>query len=207
MPDINTPRQATITFTNLFQFFTTVSTFMLVFFVVMISIFNSSIKGIIYLGGLLITAAFNYIFMNVIKNPYDPNTSGYCSLFQIPNRDFNAPSIGSVVYGFTMAYLFAPMTKGPERVNIPIIITITSLFLMNTYTKINNNCNPSWGIMLGFAFGVICGIIQFTLLDTTGYSSLLYFDEITSNNVVCSRPKNQNFVCSVWKNGQIIKNL
>jgi hypothetical protein len=203
----STPFQATITFTNIFQYFTTTSTFILVFFVVMISVFNSSIKGIIYLGGLLITTFFNYIFMHVIKNEYEPGTSGYCSIFQFPGRKYNAPSLGSVVYGFTMAYLFAPMTKGPERVNIPIIITLTTLFLINTYTKIKNNCNPSWGIVLGFAFGVICGITQFTLLDVTGYSSLLYFDEITSNNVVCSRPKDQNFVCSVWKNGQIIKNL
>ena len=63
--------QATITFTNIFQFFTATSTFILVFFVVMISVFNSSIKGIIYLGGLLITTFFNYIFMHVIKNEYD----------------------------------------------------------------------------------------------------------------------------------------
>jgi hypothetical protein len=208
MSDVSSaPKAATFTFTNIFQFFSTISTFLLVFFVVMISIFNQSIKGIIYLGGLLIATFFNFIFMNVIKNEYDPKAQEYCALFQFPNIKYNSPSLGSVIYGFTLAYLFAPMTISPEKVNIPIIITLVSLFLMNSYTKWKNNCNPSWGIVLGFAFGVLFGITQFTLLKASGYSSLLYFDEITSNNVVCDRPTDQNFVCSVWKNGQIIKNL
>ena len=37
-------------------------------------------------------------------------------------------------------------------------------------------------------------------------SSLLYFDEFISNNVVCSRPTEQTFRCSVYKNGELISN-
>ena len=161
-------KAATFTFTNIFEFFSTISTFLLVFFVVMSSIFNESIKGIIYLGGLLIATFFNFIFMHVIQHKYDDDVKEYCALFQFPDEKYNSPSLGSVIYGFTLAYLFAPMTKSPERINIPIIITLVSLFLMNSYTKWKNKCNPSWGIVLGFAFGVLFGITQFTLLDATG---------------------------------------
>jgi hypothetical protein len=42
------------------------------------------------------------------------------------------------------------------------------------------------------------------LFHVSGYDSLLYFDELESNNVTCSRPSKQTFKCSVYKNGELI---
>ena len=39
------------------------------------------------------------------------------------------------------------------------------------------------------------------------FESLLFFNDLTSNNVVCKRPTNQTFKCSVYKNGQVIQDL
>ena len=42
------------------------------------------------------------------------------------------------------------------------------------------------------------------LLHEAGYDSLLYFDELLSNKVACSRPSKQSFKCSVYKGGELI---
>ena len=58
--------------------------------------------------------------------------------------------------------------------------------------------------ILGALVGFILGTLWYTLFHTSGYDSLLYFDELRSNKVVCSRPAKQSFKCSVYKNGQLV---
>ena len=49
------------TFSNLFQLISSMSSFLLVFFMVMISFFNSDAKGLIYLGFLMIASILNVL--------------------------------------------------------------------------------------------------------------------------------------------------
>ena len=100
-----------LTLSNVFQFFSAISPFLLIFFMVMISIFNNSIKGLIYLAGILLAMGINLFFLNLIKHPKDPNGSPTCDLFQsnIVTSPFNVPSVNSLLIAFTIAYLVLPM--------------------------------------------------------------------------------------------------
>ena len=45
--------------------------------------------------------------------------------------------------------------------------------------------------------------MYFFILVVLG-KEFLYFNELGSNNVVCKRPSEQTFKCSVYKNGELI---
>ena len=56
-----------LSFSNLLQFFAAISPILLAFCLVMISLFNSDIKGMVYLGGILIACLINLFVLNTLK--------------------------------------------------------------------------------------------------------------------------------------------
>ena len=75
---------------------------------------------------------------------------------------------------------------------------------MDAITKVQNKCSTYPGIIFCALTGFLLGAIWYTIFHSAGYDSLLYFDELQSNAVRCSRPEKQTFKCSVYKNGQLI---
>ena len=59
----------------------------------------------------------------------------------------------------------------------------------------------------GIVIGAGMGIGWCMLFYMTGHADLLYFNDLISNNVICSRPQKQTFKCSIYKNGELVKNL
>ena len=53
-------------FANIFMYFSTISPFLLVFLMVMISIFNNNLKGFVYLLGILLLFIVVVLFQNAI---------------------------------------------------------------------------------------------------------------------------------------------
>jgi len=60
-----------LTITNLFQFVSALLPLLLIFFMVMISIFNQDIKGLVYLAGILIKSVINVFLLHMIANKSD----------------------------------------------------------------------------------------------------------------------------------------
>ena len=87
MPDGVSGLQFTIT--NVLQFASFISPFILGFFLVMSSIFNQDIKGFIYLGGVLISTIINIFLLNIIRHESSPNRAPICDVI-----DFNIFSMG-----------------------------------------------------------------------------------------------------------------
>lgn len=171
---------------------------------IMISVFNQDIKGLIYLGGILIAIFITVAVKNLIKSPAD-NPAFTCELFDFPGNtsNYNVPSLNSVLIAFTFAYLQKPMDDY-NQYNYSIIASIFMLFMIDAVTKVQSNCTKPLGIVSGAIIGYTLGVIYYTLIYSTGYKNLLYLNELTSNNVTCSRPSNQQFKCAVYKNGTLI---
>ena len=55
----------TSSFSNLFSFLGLMAPLLLTFFVVASSLFNTDLKGIVYLGGLLCASVINLFFMKM----------------------------------------------------------------------------------------------------------------------------------------------
>lgn len=197
-----------LTITNVFQFISALTPLLLTFFMVMISIFNQDLKGLVYLAGILIVSVVNVFLLNIIKNKRDESSAVSCNIFNLPFNmtEYNVPSLNSVLISFTIAYLLLPMIT-TKQTNYGLIVALFSIFIIDAISKIMNRCTTTAGVILGLLTGTLFGSLWYTLFHSTGHNSLLYFDEVISNKVYCSRPKKQTFKCAVYKNGELIKTL
>ena len=142
--------------------------------------------------------------MNQIGSKRDINSEFSCDFINIPFMSgFNSPAPSSLFIAFTIAYLVLPMQYNGQM-NYVILAALLCLLVMDGITKVNKNCTTKGGAFLGALVGLILGAVWYSLFHISGADSLLYFDELQSNNVVCSRPSKQSFKCSVYKNGRLI---
>jgi hypothetical protein len=88
--------------------------------------------------------------------------------------------------------------------NYAVLAFLLTLLGIDFITKVQNKCTTYAGSALGGLVGFLFGTIWYVLFHAMGFDSLLYFDELRSDNVICSRPTKQTFKCSVYKNGEII---
>ena len=61
-------------------------------------------------------------------------------------------------------------------------------------------------LFLNVVSGLISGLLIIVAMNAGGSSKFLFFNEIQSSKVVCTRPKKQQFKCAVYKNGELISN-
>ena len=193
-----------LTLYNILQLFSLISALLLVFFLVMSSLFNQNLKGIVYLAGVLLASCINIFLMNQIGSGMLKDASMSCDLIKLPIlSEFNSPAPTSLFIAFTIAYLVLPMYYN-NQINYVVLASLLCLLAMDAITKITNKCTTSSGSILGTLVGLVLGTAWYTLFHQSGYDSLLYFDELQSNKVICSKPSKQTFKCSVYKGGTLI---
>jgi hypothetical protein len=190
---------------NMFKLFSAISPMLLVFFLVVSSLFNQDVKGLIYLAGLMLACIINIFAMNQIKSIKSPGTNVICELFDFPKTVYNSPNITSMMISFTTLYVLLPMNYN-NAINYSVVVFFLCMFSVDTFTKIKYSCTTGSGIVLGTLVGGLLGLLWYSLLKNSGNSSLLYFDELQTNKVKCSKPDKQTFKCSVYKNGTLISN-
>ena len=195
----------TMNITNMFKLFSAVSPMLLVFFLVVSSLFNQDVKGLIYLAGLMLACVVNIFLMNQIKSNKSNDAEIICDLFDFPKSNYNSPNITSMMIAFTTLYILLPMNYNNE-INYSVVAFLLCLFSIDVFTKLTYSCTTVSGIVLGTLIGSILGIIWYSVLKNSGHSSLLYFDELQTNKVKCSKPNKQTFKCSVYKNGTLVSN-
>jgi hypothetical protein len=195
-----------VTLTNIFQFGAFISPFLLGFFLILSSIFNQDLKGFVYLAGVLLSSVINILLKNIIRSPMASDAEPICSLVKMEifsDQNFNSPNISSSFLAFTIAYLLLPMFYN-NQMNYIVLVFLIVLFVLDTMTKLANKCTDIMGVSVGALVGFIMGAIWFSMFLSGGQGKLLYFNQEVSNNVVCSKPSNQTFKCSVYKGGQLI---
>lgn len=193
-----------LTFSNVVQLISALAPILITFFFLMLSLFNQNVKGIIYIAGALLAIVINLFLMNQIKSPIDANASYICNIIDIPIlTKYNNPSANSLFIAFTIAYMLLPMIYNNEM-NFAVISALSVLFVLDGLTRVTHKCTNIAGTILGGLVGFLFGAIWYTIFHSLGYDKLLYFNEVSSNNVVCSKPSKQTFKCKVYKNGEII---
>ena len=195
--------------TNVVHIISLTSPILITFFILMLSLFNVDIKGIIYLMGILITMLINrFVFMNLVKQERSPDEALSCEIFTIFGDPFpyNSPASSSVFIAFTTMYLLLPMfsSNSPDNYNYPVIAFFLSLFCVDAYSKIMKRCNKLLSIMLGLGVGLLFGGLWYSLFKFTGNEEFLFMNELKSNRAICSKPSDQKFVCKVYKNGKLL---
>ena len=203
----NTVQGIEFNMTNILKYFSMVSPFLIAFFMVMISVFNSNFKGFIYLGGLAILLLITTMFQNVIK--YNPMEHGHvsriCKVFSFPNPIglYSIPQFSSALYSYTFIYLFAPMISN-GMFNFPLILCILTFLVIDSVIKVNGNCTNPLGVLFGIIMGIVWGALFFTILNAYSNADYLFYSDYLSDKVACSMPEKQKFKCRVYKNGELL---
>jgi hypothetical protein len=74
-----------LNFSNVFELFSLMAPLLLGFFLIMSSLFNQNLKGLVYLAGVLIAVVINIFLMNQIGSKSDPTNSAFsCNFIDIP---------------------------------------------------------------------------------------------------------------------------
>jgi hypothetical protein len=151
-----------LNFSNMLQFFAAISPILLAFCLVMLSIFNSDIKGMVYLGGVLIASLINLFILNTLKVKSQTLIPPMCNLVDFPFNlnEYVSPAFNSMFIAFTLAYLYLPM-QYISGINYPVLMFITGLLVLDGGTKIMGGCTTFSGVALGTLVGFVLGIIWF----------------------------------------------
>jgi hypothetical protein len=195
-----------LTFANVLDLFATLAPFLLGFFLVMASVFGQNIKGIVYLGGVLIASVLNIPIMSMIGSPIDEDAPPTCRFFDptsILVSAYNSPSPSTLFVAFTATYLILPMFFN-SQMNYALLVALFALLSLDLVTKVRSKCTSAGGAVLGVLVGFVFAAAWYSIFQAAGLSSLLYFNELSSNRVLCARPSKQTFKCSVFKNGELV---
>jgi len=200
------------TIINYLKLIARISPFFLVFFLVAVSFFDSQwgIKGFVYLACVLILSMVVYLVAINLKTGDGAADDTYnkdivCRMFDHPmgTHAFHRPALNSAILAYTIVYLVFPMVVN-DSYNYGIIGMLTVLFLTDTFMTLSYSCTDTFSIVLGSSIGAILSFGIVFLFIASENESLLFFNELKSNNVVCKRPSNQHFKCRVYKNGELI---
>ena len=197
-----------LTMGNLFQLVSFIAPFMLAFFLIMSSIFNQDIRGLIYLAGVLIATLINSVLMSIINDERSTNAPPlFCSIFNLTDNQlkYTSPSPTTLFIAFTATYLILPM-KANNNVNYAVVVFLVAILGIDWVTKVKAGCTSNSGALLGILTGWLLATMWYTIIHQSGYKTLLYFDALNSNKVYCKRPSKQSFKCNVYKNGELISN-
>ena len=195
-----------MTFANIMDMFATLAPFLLGFFLVMASVFAQNIKGLVYIGGVLIASILNIPIMHLIGSHLDPEAPLKCQVFDLTNlvvSGYNAPSPSTLFVAFTSAYLVLPMIFNGQM-NYAILVTLLALLCLDMVTKVMSRCTTPAGAIMGAMVGVVFAMGWYGIFESLGLSELMYFNEINSNRIMCKKPSKSTFKCAVYKNGQLV---
>ena len=197
---------ARLSYPTMFTFLSLISPYVLVLLLLLNSIINSNIKGLIYLFGVIILFFIVLLFqssINVSGNTYTP--PAYCRLFSSKIPDFSIPSFNSALIMFTFVYVLIPMVVY-NAMNLPFLCILLILFAIDTGIRTQNKCTTMVGILFGSVIGIVISIMWYLIISSNA-PDLLYYDDLISNKIACSRPTKQQFKCSVYKNGQLLQSV
>lgn len=190
---------------NVFAFLSYISPFLLAFTFILLGFMNGEpLKPIVYLGVLSLSMG---IVVGLLKFNTDktPSTSSLCSVWNILDDSFYRPSMSTYFITFTLVYTFLPMIMS-KNINYYLLTFILFILAGDTVSKYNvYECITLNGLLLGFITALVIGSLSsFGLYNIN--PNLLFFGTKPTNNQQCGK-RGKKFVCSVYKNGQLIKNL
>jgi hypothetical protein len=206
---------ANLNLLNIAYLFFRLAPFIIVSFFVMDAVINNSLRGIVYLVGLLVacflTTMLSYPVSTMLmkevaedKIPELESQSYNCNAMTLgENGPISKLPLSQTVFAYTLSYLLVLITDvdtdntGIMLKNIPMIILFSSLILADFGWNMVNKClgNPLFAVLAG-GIGASIGVAWATIL-TTYQLTQFYYISGTSTKEVCSAPTQKSFKC--WK--------
>ena len=172
-------------------------------------IIMQSSKGFVYLLFMLGMSVVREFILSYSghpeNNPLDMlKPTNICNTINYSKHGNNTFSI--FMLSFTTAYLSMPMFIN-SSVNWLFVGSCIVGIIMDIGVRTKAGCSiSSSAIFTNMVGGVILAMTIVGLMTANGGEKFLFFNEIQSNKVVCSRPTKQQYKCSAYKNGELLTN-
>ena len=179
--------------------------------IIIASIFTSfsfifqNFKGLTYLVFLIFSLIVRNIIFYIVSDS-TPKPDGYKTKrhSMSPNDDDTGAGFNIFIFAFTAGYAFLPMFMN-QTINIFILTAFILYAGFDMLWKNYKSCILSLSVIfVNLLLGLIIGIAIVLALSASGNSSLLFFNEYSSDKEICSMANKQKFKCAVYKNGELI---
>jgi len=179
--------------------------FIIVCYFSLSSVFNQDIKGLIYLGGLLIACTIT--FLSGILFPSDTNNNAtkpdaMCANFTInggTSMTTNLP-LGISCLSYTFFYLLFVIVKNHlELNNLPTLIIFPILIAGDLAWNMTHSCFNIIQLFMSIIVGGSVGLLWGWAIDSINNPALMYINT-GGNQTVCNRPAKQLFKCTFPNN-------
>ena len=195
-------------FTEVFTNISFYSSIIVTFSILIMSLsIASPMKGIIYVGWVLIATFLRFIVLLLSSNGTVANEK--CKRGSLPgiigNYDGGRNSI--YVLCFSFFYVCFPMFIS-KNINWYLVWVLLVFIIFDCIVKYKYACIISPLVLIGEVLGgSIYGLSVSATMYFMGLSKFLFVNDVASNREVCSVAKNQTFKCAVYKNGEIISTI
>jgi hypothetical protein len=177
------------------------SSYIIVLFLLLSSLLNQELKGVIYLIGLVLSIGL----LNAIPGATTAgNSNAICNIVSIQGSSTQIP-LHLHMLSFTFVYLTAAIAR--HKVfdkNIPTMILFPMLVLGEIAWSHTNQCLSNWQLLMGSFVGGLAGYAWDRVVHAMGNPSLEYMGGITSAMESCSMPSKYNFRCKVYRGGLLV---
>lgn len=190
-----------LTLTNIFHLVSFLSPILLVFYLMFSSLFSGfPMKGIMYSGGCIILIIFVILIRNIIKNEQSEQASIICNILPFPFGQseglvYTAPYINISLLFYSFFYILFSMLYSKYSFNILLIITLGIILICNVIVEFVNSCVDITSIVISILIGGLFGFFWYLFVSSIN-PAFTYFSEFVNNNVICSKPRPQSYVCS-----------
>ena len=181
--------------------------FILVCFFVLSSILKTDVRGVIFLGLLLINCGAVMVFNALAGGKFTPTTHeqniAMCNALSVGNTNERISTIplNINIVSFTFAYLVYLIAKKNQVTgNIHSILFFSVLLLSMIVWEFFNTCATIGGIIMSMIFGIGLGVGFCEMLDFLAFryniKGLHFFSNITNDDDVCKMTNEDLFECS-----------
>lgn len=191
--------------TNFIFFISFFSPVILVIIIVSLSFLFQNFKGMIYLGFILGVCALRRYVLEFSGFPEIESDGTICTAIQFSK--YGNITFSTFVFAFTLIYLCMPMFQNGS-VNWPIFSGLLFYIVLDIGIKMYGGClsigSGSSLILIDILAGMSLGVLVTLIMYTTGNGKYMFFNEVSSDKEICTKPTNQTFKCAVYKNGELL---
>lgn len=170
-----------------------------------ISIISNNLNGLVFIGWLLVATLIREAIYMWSSQTNKPNLPEICTMVTWNFSSYGNP-IGYSIYilAFTLMYIWVPMITNGSY-NVLVITSIIAYLVLVIGVNMQQGCiQDIFGIFIEVVPGAALAALITSTYYWSGLQKYLFFNETSSNKVVCSMPKKQTFKCAVYKNGEMI---
>ena len=156
-------------------------------------------KGVLYFTGCILISMLVILLRNIFQNQQSDNASIICNILPFPFGQtdglvYTAPYMNIVLLIFSFFYILLSMMYNKYSVNVLLIIFLGLVCICNICVEYVNKCADITSIITSILIGAFFALLWYTTVSTIN-PDYTYFSEFVNNNVVCSKPRPQSFVC------------